>query len=106
MNRRRETASDNADCLTRERALRDEIAELEIANRTLEDFGALVSHDLASALRRIIGFAELLRVIPSVNDDPHTLAFLQTILVSARKLQVGIDKCLAARTNPSPPSSS
>jgi light-regulated signal transduction histidine kinase (bacteriophytochrome) len=103
MNHSRRPASDHAARLNEERRLREEIAELEIANHTLEDFGALVSHDLTSALRRIVGFAELLRVLPSVNADPHTLAFLQTILASARKIQAGRDKCLAPRTNPSPP---
>jgi light-regulated signal transduction histidine kinase (bacteriophytochrome) len=103
MNFRDQSASGNSARLSEEEELRDEIAELEIANRTLQDFGALVSHDLASALRRIVGFAELLRVLPSVNNDPHTLAFLQTILASARNLQQGVDKCLAPRAEASPP---
>jgi len=85
-----------------ERKLRDQIAELEIANRTLANFGALLSHDLINALRSVVSFAELLREIPSVSTDQHTLSFLHTILKSSRKLQTGINERLAPCNQPSP----
>jgi light-regulated signal transduction histidine kinase (bacteriophytochrome) len=78
-----------------EQALRDQIAELEIANRILVDFGALLSHDLVSSLRTVVSFAELLRDTPSVNSDPHTLCFLNTILSSSQTIRTCINERLA-----------
>ncbi len=97
MNLSREGSPERVDDLNAERALRDEIAELEMANRTLADFGVLVSHDLANAQRRIVGFAELLRLIPALQADPHTVAFLDTILSSSQKIQNCMARCLANR---------
>jgi len=106
MNCDNQRGSDPAARLREEQSLREQIAELEVFNRTVEDFGALLSHDLAGALRQISGFAELLRVIPTINGDPHTLAFLHTILSSARKLQEAVDKYLTPRPGASSPSDS
>ena len=91
-----------SDTSSEELALRDQIAELEIANRTLADFGTLLSHDLISSLRSVVSFAELLREIPSVNGDPHALSFLHTILKSSRKLQTAINQRLAPHRQPFP----
>jgi light-regulated signal transduction histidine kinase (bacteriophytochrome) len=83
---------------TSELDLREQIAELQIANRMLADFGALVAHDMAGALRRVTGYAELMRVLPDVKADNHTMAFVQTILTSARRLQNIVDHSLAHGT--------
>jgi len=78
------------------------IADLQLANRMLADFAALVSHDLQSALRRVVSFSELLGVLPSIEADSHALAFLNTISGSARKLQFLVNKGLAFRNQPTP----
>ena len=91
--------SDNS---SEEQALREQIAELEIANRAMADFGALLSHDLVSSLRTVVSFAELLRDIPSVNGDPHSLSFLYTILRSSQNIQACINERLTERRQPSP----
>lgn len=90
------------DSSSKEQELRNQIAELEIANRTLADFGALLSHDLINALRSVVSFAELLREIPSVNFDPHTLSFLHSILKSSQTLQTAINERLAPCSQPFP----
>ena len=46
-----------------EQALRQKIAELEMANCMLNDFAALVAHDIRSGLRRVISYAELLGLV-------------------------------------------
>src|SRR3954451_575907 len=75
-------------------ALRNEIAETEIANRMLADFSAMISHDAQSAVRRIVSSAELLRLLPSVANDSHALAFLHTIVGSTGKIQLLIGDAL------------
>ena len=90
------------DVASEERALREQIAELEIANRTLADFGTLLSHDLVKALRGVVSYAELLREIPSINTDPHTLSFLHSILKSARSIQSCVNECLGPGKQPFP----
>jgi len=80
-----------------DRNLTQTIAELQLANRMLADFAALVSHDMQSALRRVVSFSELLGVLPSIEADAHALAFLHTISGSARKLQFLVNNGLAFR---------
>src|SRR5262252_7519217 len=83
-----------------EQSLRDKIAELEIANGMLTDFAALVSHDIRSALRRTISYAELLRVMPALNGDPDAPGCVQMIIVSARRIRVLADGALASPPQP------
>jgi len=75
-------------------SLRNEIAEIEIANRMLADFAAVVSHDAQGAMRRIVSSAELLNLLPTIATNSHTRAFLQTILGSTLKIQGIMDDAL------------
>ena len=77
-------------------ALRDKVAELEMANCMLADFAALVSHDIRSALRRVISYAELLAVVPSVNAQPDALDSARSIIFATRKIQFLVDGALAS----------
>ena len=72
--------------------LRERIAELQLANRMLADFAALVSHDLRSGLRRVSSFSDLLSVVPAIEADTHTRAFLKTIQASARRVQMLLEQ--------------
>src|SRR5262245_49130609 len=79
---------------------RQKIAELQLANRMLADFAALVSHDLRTGLRRVASFSDLLSVVPSIAADTHTRAFLKTIQASARRVQTLLEKERRAESTP------
>lgn len=79
----------------------DKIAELEMANCMLADFAALVSHDIRTALRHVMSYAELLAVAPTVNAHPGILDRVRSIIFAARRIQFLADGALA-----SPPFSS
>jgi len=83
-----------------EHTLGDKIAELEIANGMLADFAALVSHDTRSALRRVISYAELLRVMPALNAEPDATGNVHTIIASTRRIRVLADGALASPPQP------
>jgi light-regulated signal transduction histidine kinase (bacteriophytochrome) len=82
-----------------EQKLRERIAELQMTNRMLADFAALVSHDLQSGLRGVGNFAALLRVVPEIESDQPTLAVLNTIQVSARKVKCITEESRVACNN-------
>lgn len=79
--------------------LRERIAELQMTNRMLTDFAALVSHDLQSGLRGVGNFAALLKVVPEIESDLPTLTSLNTIQVSARKVKCLTDETRIGRNN-------
>jgi light-regulated signal transduction histidine kinase (bacteriophytochrome) len=79
-----------------ERKLRDKISELEMANCMLNDFAALVSHDIRSALRRVISYAELLAVVPASNADPDALECVHTIIACTRRIRLLADGALVS----------
>jgi len=81
-----------------EQGMRERMVELHSANQMLADFAALVAHDIRGALRRVLSFAGLLGVVPSIEGDPHTVAFLRTIVGAARRIQHLVDQTLACRS--------
>src|ERR1043165_2703003 len=83
-----------------ERSLRDKIAELESANGMLADFAELISHDIRGALRRVLSYAELLSVVPTLNSNGDTLNCIHSIIFAARRIQFLADGALAS---PPPP---
>ncbi len=82
-----------------EQDLREKIAGLQMTNRMLADFAALVSHDLQSGLRGVGSFAALLRVIPAIEADPGTLALLSTIQAAAGRVKSITDQTRGFRNN-------
>jgi light-regulated signal transduction histidine kinase (bacteriophytochrome) len=83
-----------------EQMLRSKIAELESANSMLADFAALVSHDIRSALRRVLSYAELLAVVPTLNAQVETLNCVHAIMFAARRIQFIADGALASPPQP------
>lgn len=77
-----------------EQNLRKRIAALEMANCMLADFAALVSHDVRSGIRRVWSYAELLAVLPALNNAPRARDCLHTIIASARRMQFLTDGAL------------
>jgi light-regulated signal transduction histidine kinase (bacteriophytochrome) len=83
-----------------EENLREKITELQVINRMLADFAALVSHDLQSGLRAVGSFAALLRVVPAIATDPQTFTLLNSIEASARKVKCFTDESRVFRNDP------
>jgi len=67
-----------------EPSLRAQIAELEMANCMLNDFAALVAHDIRGGLRRVISYTELLSVMPALNGNLDALDSVHIIMASTR----------------------
>jgi signal transduction histidine kinase len=76
--------------------LRDQIAELEMANCMLSDFAALVAHDIRGGLRRAISYTELLAVIPALNGNLDALDCVHIIKAATRRVLLLADGALAA----------
>jgi signal transduction histidine kinase len=81
-----------------DQGIHEAIDELHSANQMLADFAALVTHDMRGALRRVLNFSELLGVVPSIEADPHTGAFLRTIVGAARRIQHLVNETLSYRS--------
>jgi light-regulated signal transduction histidine kinase (bacteriophytochrome) len=79
-----------------EQNLREKIAELEMANCMLNDFAALVAHDIRSGLRRMISYAELLALAPALNGDLDALDCVHIIIASTRRIRLLADGALAS----------
>jgi len=79
-----------------EQSLRDKIAELEMANCMLNDFAALVAHDIRGGLRRVIGYTELLAVIPALNGNLDALDCVHIIMASTRRIRLLAEGALAS----------
>lgn len=69
------------------KSYRKEIEELETANAMLTDFAALVSHDMRSGLRRVLSYAELLSILPALNNDVRIRDCLRSIINGARTME-------------------
>jgi signal transduction histidine kinase len=82
-----------------ERSLGEKIAELEMANCMLNDFAALVAHDIRSGLRRMISYAELLALAPALNGDLAALDCVHIIMASTRRIRLLADGALASPPN-------
>lgn len=79
-----------------EQNLREKIAELEMANCMLNDFAALVAHDIRSGLRRLLSYTELLGVAPALNGNPDAMDCVQIIMASTRRIRLLADGALAS----------
>ena len=63
--------------------LADLAGELKRINAELEAFSYSVSHDLRAPFRHIVGYAELLRELPALSNDPQAERYVSTIIDSA-----------------------
>src|SRR6267142_5635094 len=79
-----------------EPSLRAQIAELEMANCMLNDFAALVAHDIRGGLRRVISYTELLSVISVLNGNLDALDSVHIIMASTRRIRLLADGALAS----------
>jgi light-regulated signal transduction histidine kinase (bacteriophytochrome) len=79
-----------------EQNLREKIAELEMANCMLNDFAALVAHDIRSGLRRVISYTELLALAPALNGNLDALDNVHIIMASTRRIRLLADGALAS----------
>jgi light-regulated signal transduction histidine kinase (bacteriophytochrome) len=77
-------------------SLREKIAELEMANCMLNDFAALVAHDIRSGLRRVISYTELLALAPALNGNLDALDSVHIIMASTRRIRLLADGALAS----------
>jgi signal transduction histidine kinase len=84
---------------TLNRTLEGKLAELADANRDLQNFSSMVSHDLHAPLRRIAGFAEMLAARTEARLDEESLHFLNRIRANSKRMAALIDDLLQfART--------
>ena len=69
-----------------EEALRERTAELEDANRELEDFSYTVAHDLRAPLRAIDGFSMMLVKRHEKNFDEESVRKIRVIRENVRNM--------------------
>jgi len=88
---------------TLNRTLEAKLTELADANRDLQNFSSMVSHDLHAPLRRITGFADMLaqRVAGQLDDDSRH--FLQRIRHNSNRMSTLIDDLLEFARSTSTP---
>lgn len=88
----RKAAEARIDALNK--ALQAKVSELADANRDLQNFSTMVSHDLHAPLRRITGFSDMLvaRYGPSLPGEAHQ--FLQRICHNTARMSTLIDDLL------------
>ena len=79
-----------------EHTLREKIAEMEMSNCMLNDFAAMVAHDIRSGLRRVISYAELLALAPALNGNLDALDCVHIIMASTRRIRLLADGALAS----------
>ncbi len=83
-----------------ERRVKERTADLEIANRELEAFSAMVSHDLRAPLRALDGYSRLLEEDAASAISPAGRAHLARIRANTQKMGLLIDDLLGlARVN-------
>lgn len=85
------------------RTLEDKLSELADANRDLQNFSSMVSHDLHAPLRRITGFAEMLAARTEANLDDESLHFLERIRHNSKRMSALIDDLLEFARSTSAP---
>jgi len=74
--------------------VQERIAQLEALNAELETFNYAVSHDLRAPLRQIMGFTEILRDDHATQQTADSLRMIQTIRVSAERMNALIKALL------------
>jgi len=79
-----------------EQSLRERIAELEMSNCMLNDFAAMVAHDIRSGLRRVISYTELLALAPALSGNLDALDSVHIIMASTRRIRLLADGALAS----------
>ena len=78
-----------------EEALRERTAELEVANRELENFSYTIAHDLRAPLRAIDGFSMMLVRCNEKNFDAESVRKIRIIRDNIRNMGQLIDDLLA-----------
>lgn len=79
---------------TLNRTLAAKLEELADANRDLQSFSSMVSHDLHAPLRRIAGFADMLSQRTEASLDDESRHFLQRIRHNSNRMSTLIDDLL------------
>ncbi len=74
--------------------LEEKLAEVEAANKELQQFAQVAAHDLKAPLRNIAGFVDLLQVRNAHQLDAKGLRFLEHIAVSVTQMQDLLDDLL------------
>lgn len=85
------------------RTLEGKLAELADANRDLQNFSSMVSHDLHAPLRRIAGFSEMLAARSESSLDEESVHFLDRIRHNSRRMSALIDDLLEFARSTSTP---
>ena len=85
------------------RTLEGKLAELADANRDLQNFSSMVSHDLHAPLRRIAGFSEMLAARAEAGLDEESLHFLDRIRHNSKRMSALIDDLLEFARSTSTP---
>lgn len=85
------------------RTLEGKLVELADANRDLQNFSSMVSHDLHAPLRRIAGFAEMLSARTQATLDEESLHFLERIRHNSKRMSALIDDLLEFARSTSTP---
>jgi signal transduction histidine kinase len=88
---------------TLNRTLEGKLAELADANRDLQNFSSMVSHDLHAPLRRIAGFSEMLAARTEAKLDEESLHFLERIRHNSKRMSALIDDLLEFARSTSTP---
>lgn len=71
------------------------LSELTRSNAVLTDFTGRLSHDLKTPLTGVLGFAEVLEALPSVDEDPRAVRYVSRIIRSGERMRVLIDELLS-----------
>lgn len=88
---------------TLNRTLEAKLEELADANRDLQSFSSMVSHDLHAPLRRIAGFADMLCQRTEQTLDEESAHFLKRIRHNANRMSALIDDLLEFARSTSTP---
>jgi signal transduction histidine kinase len=71
------------------------LSELTRSNAILTDFAGRLSHDLKTPLTAVLGFAQMLEKVPTVEQDARAMDYLGRIVRSGNRMHVLIDNLLS-----------